>query len=182
MTTNLPEFIYHPDPILTGYIEISDEICYCCGQARGYIYTGPVHSIEELKNCLCPWCIADGSAHEKFNASFIDDRGIGGYGTWESVSKDIVKTVAFQTPGFDSWQAERWWTHCSDAAMFMGAVGYEELKSFGKHALAAIAEEVNLEGEELDIYLKALSKNGSPTAYLFKCRHCGKFGGYSDCD
>ena len=31
-------------------------------------------------------------------------------------------------------------------------------------------------------YLKALSKDGSPAAYLFKCRYCGKYGGYSDCD
>ncbi len=182
MATNLPEFIYHPYPILSGVFEASDEDCVCCQQARGYIYTGPVYSIEDLPGQLCPWCIADGSAHKKFNASFTDDTGIGGYGVWEPVSQDVVEIVAFRTPGFPGWQQERWWTHCADAAMFVGVVGYDELQKFGEQALAAIAEDSNLTGEELERYLKALSKNGSPTAYLFKCRHCGIFGGYSDYD
>jgi uncharacterized protein CbrC (UPF0167 family) len=32
-----------------------------------------------------------------------------------------------------------------------------------------------------DEYFALLSRDGSPTAYVFKCRHCGRLGGYSDC-
>ena len=30
--------------------------------------------------------------------------------------------------------------------------------------------------------LGALDKEGSPTAYMFRCRKCGQLGGYQDCD
>lgn len=180
MAANLPDFTYHPDPILSEVIETSDKVCVCCDQARGYIYTGPVHANEEMNDQLCPWCIADGSAHKKFAARFTDEAGIGDYGAWDPVSQEVIAIVAYRTPGFIGWQQERWWTHCADAAIFMGVVGYEELQNYGEQAVAAIAEEIGFFGEELEDYVKALSKNGSPTAYLFKCRHCGKYGGYSD--
>src|SRR5260221_6696437 len=123
MAAELPEFLYHPDPIGTGSIVVSEAVCLACKQARGYIYTGPVYSEEDLVNCLCPWCIADGTAHERFNASFTDEEGIGDYGVWDEVSDSVVETVAFRTPGFSGWQQEKWWTHCGDAAAFVGIVG-----------------------------------------------------------
>jgi uncharacterized protein len=182
MTSNLPEFIYHPDPVASGVIKISDAICVCCQQARGYIYTGPVYSTDELNDALCPWCIADGSAHDKLDASFNDEAGIGGYGDWEAVSKNVVEIVAYRTPSFIGWQQEKWWTHCADAAVFLGVVGYNELRNYGEQAVEAIAKECAFTGKELKTYMMRLKKNGSPTAYLFKCRHCGLFGGYSDFD
>ncbi|MFZ2642415.1 MAG: CbrC family protein [Verrucomicrobiia bacterium] len=27
-----------------------------------------------------------------------------------------------------------------------------------------------------------MNKDGSPTAYVFQCLHCGRHHGYSDCD
>ena len=40
------------------------------------------------------------------------------------------------------------------------------------------------EGAEWDEYVAALTKDGlgGPTAYVFKCLHCGQLGGYSDAD
>lgn len=181
MQTNLPDFLYHPDPVKTGVIEASDKVCICCQQARGYIYTGSVSGELDMDDPLCPWCIADGSANEKFDASFTDELGVGGYGQWEPVSKEIIEIIANKTPSFISWQSEQWWTHCGDAAVFIDVVGYEELKLYGEEAITAIAEESVHEGKELDEYIKSLSKDYGPTAYLFKCRHCGKYGGYSDC-
>ena len=58
----LPTFKYHPDPVATGNVVQSDTECVCCGKARGFIYAGPVYAIEEYDHCICPWCIADGSA------------------------------------------------------------------------------------------------------------------------
>ncbi|MBK1868507.1 CbrC family protein [Aestuariivirga sp. YIM B02566] len=50
----LPKFTYHPDPIATGSLVASEEICICCGQARGFIYKGPAYAVEELVDCICP--------------------------------------------------------------------------------------------------------------------------------
>ena len=80
MQETLPTFRYHPDPIATGSIEASDTECVACKRARGHIYTGPVYSEEELDNLICPWCIADGTAHELFDAEFTDMASIGGGG------------------------------------------------------------------------------------------------------
>jgi uncharacterized protein CbrC (UPF0167 family) len=177
----LPTFKYHPDPISTGSIEPSDVSCTACGLARGFIYKGPVYAVKELDDLLCPWCIADGTAHEKFDAEFVDVEGVGGYGDWEEVSPEIVSEVAFRTPGFSGWQQERWFTHCEDAGEFLGPAGRKELDSFGSEAISAIQEESGLDGEEWDDYLEALDRDGGPTAYIFRCRHCGALGGYSDC-
>ncbi len=88
--------------------------------------------------------------------------------------------MAYRTPGFSGWQQERWWTHHGDAGEFLGPAGREELDQFGPQAVAAIREETEYEGEEWNEYYAALDRNYGPTAYVFRCRHCGRFGGYSD--
>ncbi len=180
----LPTFNYHPDPIATGSIEPSDIECVCCGKRRGFIYTGPVYAIEEYADCICPWCIADGSAHEKLEASFHDEAGVGGIDSeWEQVAESIVKEIALRTPGFRAWQQEQWWTHCRDGARFLGRAGENELRAFGPQAIAAIQESAGLEdGPEWDEFLESLDKEGSPTAYIFKCTKCGELGGFQDSD
>lgn len=119
----LPSFKYHPDPIATGAIEPSSETCKCCNQARGFIYIGPVYARDDYDHSICPWCIADGSAHAKLGASFSDDVGVGGGGAWCVVPGSVVDEVANRTPGFSGWQQEQWWTHCDDAAQFLGRAG-----------------------------------------------------------
>ena len=176
----LPTFKYHPDPLATGSIDSSENKCVVCGLARGFIYRGQPYAEEELIDAICPWCIADGSAHEKFDAEFTDLDGIGDYGHWESVDPKIVEEVAYRTPGFSGWQQERWFTHCADAAEFLGPVGHQELIDYGAGAIKAIREEIGFDGNEWDEYFESLDRTGEPTAYLFKCRHCGTFGGYSD--
>jgi hypothetical protein len=34
--------------------------------------------------------------------------------------------------------------------------------------------------DEVDGFLRSLSRDGQPTAYLFRCRHCGTHISYSD--
>ncbi len=179
----LPEFKYHPDPIATGSIVESETQCESCGQVRGWVYSGPVFAVEEYDNCICPWCIADGSAHERLDASFTDEVGVGGGGSWDVVPKRVVEEIAHRTPGFSGWQQEQWWTHCGDAAKFLGRAGRQELEALGPEALLAIRESTGLEdGPEWSSFLAALDKDGSPTAYVFKCSVCGALGGYQDCD
>jgi uncharacterized protein CbrC (UPF0167 family) len=179
----LPTFKYHPDPISTGTVVKSSTECVCCGKARGFIYTGPVYAVEEYDQCICPWCIADGSAHEKLEASFTDEDGIGGRAMWDEVSDEVKEELAYRTPGFSGWQQEQWWTHCGDAAVFLGRAGRKELKALGPQAIAAIQDSAGLpDGPEWDQFFAALDKESSPTAYLFRCTKCGQSGGYQDCD
>jgi uncharacterized protein CbrC (UPF0167 family) len=117
--SELPVFKYHPSPLSTGSIESSDAVCACCGTARGFIYHGPVYAVEEITK-VCPWCIVDGSAHEKWDAEFVDSAGVGGYGKWCEVPIEVIEEVAYRTPGLSAIQQERWWTHCGDAAEFLG--------------------------------------------------------------
>jgi uncharacterized protein len=161
----------------------SDIECICCGKARGFIYARPVCALEEFNRCICPWCIADGSAHEKLGADFTDECGIGGVRWWDQVPATVIEEVAYRTPGFAAWQQEKWWTHCGDAAQFIGRAGREELKALGPQAISAIQNSAGLsDGAEWDQFFAALDKEGSPTAYTFRCAKCGRLGGYQDCD
>jgi uncharacterized protein len=112
----LPRFTYHPDPRATGFVVESDAICLACGAARGYIYTGPVFAVEELVEAICPWCIADGTAAERFDAEFTD---VGSY-VPEDVPPEVLEEIARRTPGFSGWQQEHWLYHCGDGAAFEG--------------------------------------------------------------
>lgn len=80
----LPEFKYHPNPIATGAIKTSDETCECCGRERGDIYTSTLYAEEEIE-FICPWCIADGSAANKFDGLFSDDYPLQNAGLSEEV-------------------------------------------------------------------------------------------------
>jgi uncharacterized protein CbrC (UPF0167 family) len=125
---------YHPDPTSTGSVTASDNECVGCGQIRGYIYVGPAYATANLSESICPWCISDGTAHQKFKAMFLDDAGVGGYNQWDAVPKEVVAEVVHRTPGFSGWQQEQWWTHCGDAAEFLGVAGYEELQQHGEES------------------------------------------------
>jgi uncharacterized protein CbrC (UPF0167 family) len=113
MGGQLPSFRYHPDPVATGSVVRADEACSVCGEARGFLYGGPVYSRHD-EELICPWCIADGSAHERYDAEFTDSEGL------EDVPRDVVDEVTQRTPGFSGWQQEHWLSHCGDACAFVG--------------------------------------------------------------
>ena len=176
MTEPLPEFPYHPYPLKTGVIEASDATCLCCERTRGFIYTGPVYAVDELQASLCPWCIADGSAAERFEAMFTDDVPVP-----EDVPAEVVSIVTTRTPGFSGWQQEHWLYHCRDGAAFLGTGGWREVE--GHPVADALRQEGLARGwspEQIEEYLGSLDKEGSPTAYLFRCHHCGTELAYSD--
>ena len=130
------------------------------------------------EKCICPWCIADGSAYEKLDASSIDEEGIGGDGLWDDVAEQVIEEVAYRMPGFSGWQQEQWWAHCEDAAPFLGRAGREELNTSGPEPIAAVQKSAGLDdGPEWNQFFTALNKHGSPTAYIFRCTKCEKLGG-----
>jgi uncharacterized protein len=139
---SFPEFPYHPDPRSTGFVVESDTNCRACGEARGCVYTGPVYAAEELAGALCPWCIADGTAAQKFDAEFTD----AGAAVPDDVPQEVLEELAHRTPGFSGWQQEHWLYHCGDGAAFVGLA----------------------------------DRRDGATAFLFRCRHCGRHLAYSD--
>ncbi|MEU6389128.1 CbrC family protein [Streptomyces sp. NPDC046939] len=96
--------------------------CTCCGCRRGYIYRGPVWAEEELSERLCPWCIADGSVAERFDAHFTGGSALG-----EDVPRGVFAAVDRRTPGYFAWQEPSWFFHCGDGTAFVGPAGFAEL-------------------------------------------------------
>lgn len=119
----LPQFRYHPDPVGTGSIVADEVSCVSCEQRRPYTYTGPVYAEEELNEAICPWCIADGSAASRFDATFTDAM----WAVPDDVPEDVTEEVLCRTPGFTGWLQEEWLHHCGDAAAFLGPVGASEV-------------------------------------------------------
>jgi len=179
----LPQFKYHPEPLETGAIAASDDACGCCGERRGYVYTGPVYAAESAPAPVCPWCIGSGDAHDRFSMEFTATAGIGSYGAWSAVAPEIVREVAQRTPGFKGIGQERWWTHCGDAAEFLGHAGAKEVIDAGPALIKRLREDLGWSrGGVFDAYVGSLKRTEAPTAYLFRCRHCGQYGGYSEDD
>lgn len=178
---DFPQFRYHPDPIASGSVVVSDQPCFCCGKTRGFLYTVGVYgdAPEELQEAICPWCIADGSVGERWSALF---NVLGGtaFGDWSRVPKSAQSEVELRTPGFASWQDGGWWAHCDDAAAFVAPVGRREVEALGAELVEAFRENSGIEPADWEEHFSAMSAEGNPTGYLFQCVHCGAYGGYSD--
>jgi uncharacterized protein len=177
----LPLFKYHPDPVATGSFEPREITCVCCGKVRAYVYVGPVYAEADVEKAICPWCIKDGLVHDKFGAELTDIDAIGDYDPAVSVPIEVREEVAFRTPGFNGWQQERWLVHCNDACAFLGPAGKQELTAYGSEELIeSLRADVNMSDVDFLAYLEKMNKQSGPTAYVFRCLHCGQYQGYSD--
>jgi uncharacterized protein len=175
----LPVFKYHPDPILSGSLQKSEEKCKACGRARGYIYTGPVYAEEDLSDALCPWCIADGSAHTKFDADFVDCEAFP-----DDVPQPVMEEIMFRTPGYSAWQSEKWFTCCGEAMAFTEPVGIKDIREryyeLEGSLMMYIVHELEISGGAARRMLESLERDAGPTAYVFKCLRCGGNRAYLD--
>jgi uncharacterized protein CbrC (UPF0167 family) len=179
---DLPRFRYHPDPVATGSIQADDRACICCAEVRGFSYV-PVLPIphQEDGDTVCPWCIADGTAHRRFGAAFVDPDAVGGYGDWDTVPAAVVEEIAHRTPAFTSWQTGRWWTHCGDGAAFIGVAGAADVAAHGPITVDHLRSDLGWPDDAgFRAYIDALDADGQPTAYLFRCLVCAEVGGFSD--
>jgi len=178
-TPNLPLFHYHPDPIRSGSVIESQARCRSCGTGRGFIYTGPVYAEGELGDALCPWCIADGSAHEKFDATFVDSEAFA-----ENVAETAIIVITERTPGFSTWQQEKWPSCWSEPAAFLTPAGINEIREqhprLEGDLMMFIVHQLGLSGGAARQTLEGLRRHQSPTAFVFKCLHCDSFPVYVD--
>lgn len=165
----LPWFRYHPDPVASGVVKAGPEECICCGRSRGYIYTGPAYGEEEFKDCLCPWCIADGSAAGQLGASFADTHALARAG----ISQEIRAQIEQRTPGYVSWQPENWLSHCADACAFHGDLSPEELEQLPEQVRTLLMKNYRIAESAWPGFVKGYRKGGDPALYKFVCLHCG---------
>jgi hypothetical protein len=163
----LPSFRYHPDPIATGSIKPSSVACICCGQARGYIYTASVYCLDTIREQLCPSCIADGSAAERFDAMFCDDHSL----TKAGLAAEIIAEVTRRTLSC-----------CDDACEFHGGVSRDELRSLSGAALDSFLASTGWTAAQLTEFAPNYQPGGSPAIYKFVCRHCKQPHYGHDCD
>jgi uncharacterized protein CbrC (UPF0167 family) len=167
----LPTFRYHPDPIASGSVVTSRTKCKCCEQVRGFNYTGPVYAEKDLEEALCPWCIADGAAAQKFKATFVDAETFG-----DAAPEAVVKEITERTPGFNAWQAEQWPSCCGEPAAFVTPAGIAEIRAkfyqLEGSLMMFIVQEMGRSGGAARQMLESLRRDQSPTVYIFKCHHC----------
>ena len=176
----LPHFRYHPDPLGTGSVVASEDRCSVCADARGYSYDGPVYSEEWDEELICPWCIADGSAHERWDAEFTDQWG----DEWDAVPLERREEVVQRTPGFSTWQTSFWLPHCGDACAFLGVVGWPQLRSLpdAQRALRTGNELVEWVQDDAlwQEFMEGMDAEGESAAALFRCLHCATHVAYWD--
>ncbi|SEG93217.1 hypothetical protein SAMN05216223_12756 [Actinacidiphila yanglinensis] len=175
MSASLPFFRYHPDPVASGSLREAAETCACCERDRGWIYTATFYTAREVNGRFCPWCIADGSAAERFAGEFADSFGLAGVGD------DVLHEVTRRTPGFHAWQDPHWLVHCRTAAAFIGEVGYAELAA-RPDALDQLRADMRLDGwrDEARIVEFLTRLGSSASAMLFRCTVCGTHVAYVD--
>jgi len=163
-----PSFTYYEDPYSDGTIERSDVECSGCGERRGWISTCVAYGADVPKNAsFCPWCIADGTAHAKFGASF-NEVGV-------DAAREAQEEVTFRTPGLMTWQDWEWPTHCDDAGVYRGQPTGAELRA-NPDALSTLLRDLRQwEWGRDDTYVEEFidGLGGGVVAYLFTCRQCG---------
>lgn len=170
------KFKYHPNvwkqDVFTEIAENEMLECECCNKRTRY-YLQNMYSSANVE-CICPECVANGKASEKFNGEFIQ------YAEIDKVSDDEKRKELFcRTPGYVSWQGEYWLACCNDFCAYIGDVGTKELEEMG------IADEVFAEYDARNEYEDArlyLEKAGSMAGYLFQCLHCQKYHLWVDAD
>lgn len=139
------------------------------------MYRGPIYCTSDVDE-VCPWCIHDGSAAAKWDASFNDT-----YSYPDTVPQSIVKTVAERTPGFVTWQGNHWLFSERDALVFIEEVEGTKLVKEGNAGkiaatMAALAEWwLTDDSNILDV-----TQAGQPAVYLFHDRSTGGYSAYAD--
>ena len=71
---------------------------------------------------MCPWCISNGEAAIKWSATFNDV-----YAAPKAVPQRIVEIIEGRTPGYETWQGNRWLFSDTDALVFIGEVNSAQI-------------------------------------------------------
>ena len=116
------KFKYHPNIYEDDILVHENGVCQCCGKQVDK-YIEHIYSSEDVE-CICLYCVNDGTAAKKFDAEFVADA--------DPVS-DPEKTdeLFHRTPGYLAWQDDYWIACCDDYCQYLGRVGIAELNDMG---------------------------------------------------
>lgn len=155
---------------------------------------------------VCPWCIADGSAAEKWQADFVAGTSDGSRPVVQRVDwrarlkwrvarlkKSVFGAPAInerryddelhnRTPGFSSFQEQDWQLHCGEPCEFHGlatSADFRRMTDAGKERLFA-----NSGLDESEFAYIANESDAVPQEYYLKfvCRKCGEIVLVEDLD
>lgn len=178
----LPKFKYSPNAYDLDLFETIEGTCSACNEQRQLKYTSSFYSVEE-PDYICPWCIANGKAAEKYDGEFNDYCGIEGVSPdpgngAPGIKKELLHEITNKTPSYTSWQQEAWLCHCDEPCAFLG---YADTKTI-EPILAELEDDIENNGYDPEFIRKHLSKDESLVGYLFQCLHCGQHRLHVDCD
>lgn len=166
MSNSLPTFTYATDQHVQTMFASGPATCDCCQKATQYRYTGRLYRRGNSKMVLCPWCIHDGSAALNYQASFNDLYD-------ESVDAAIAAEVCERTPGYSSWQDQRWATHCGDACVFHGDASAQDVANASDETRQAWMDDYQQSAQNWAEFMQDYQPGGDQGVYKFVCRHCG---------
>ena len=164
----LPSFRYHPDPFASGAVERERIRCVCCEKTVEHAYVASAYSTHDLDGQLCLWCIADGTANEKFDVEFSDPYPLRDAGIDES----IIAEVTMRTPGFISWQQEIWLTHCNDACVFRGDATVETVWNMTTEEIDYLLQDHGANHTQFREMAEHYQPGSQPAIYHFQCAKC----------
>lgn len=164
MAVALPKFRFHTDPPASTSVEPSALTCACCGKARGYRVSGN-YGLTSY-DCICPWCVADGSAAAKLGARFVQD-------TDEEVAPALWDELNLRNPGYVSWQGERWLTHCGEPCVFHGDVPPSEVLTLPPETEAELLATNDWLDWWDELKPRYAAGDASEALYKFVCGQCG---------
>ena len=172
----IPTFKYYPDPNKNKSIIKKTHVCECCEKTKDYLYVAGIYAEEEILE-ICPWCIKDGSAASKWGGTFQDV-----YDVPAGVPQSIVEEVITRTPGYLSWQGNRWLFSKTDALLFHGTViGSELLKEGDSNKIQTILDVLNnFCGHWKMADIKKLDIDEVPSVYLFQDMETNEYRAYAD--
>jgi uncharacterized protein len=178
--SRLPVFPLFLDPVRENVIEPSGAACGICGQSRGYVYTGP-HYGELSDVTICPWCIADGSACSR-GISFNNATILPLLDSTPQMNSEDQRLVEGCTPGFTTWQGNRWLMCCGRACLYLGEAESADLRGRWAEAVPSMFQDDGYPPDEIEYVLNHVNKGGGPScAYVFQCQVCKALRGYWDC-
>lgn len=138
-----------------------------------------MYAEDDFEDAICPWCIADGSAYGKHDATFVDSEAFD-----DDAPQEAMDEIVARTPGFATWQSERWPGCCGEPAAFVTPAGIMEIRAKYRQLegqlMMYIVHEMGVSGGAATRLLESLRRDTSPTAFVFKCLHCDGYPAWID--
>jgi uncharacterized protein CbrC (UPF0167 family) len=89
------------------------------------------------------------------------------------IKADVILEITRRTPGYQSWQRDRWISHCGDACVFSGDASQGEVLQAPRALRRAMCDYYDMSEKAWPSLAERYAPGGDPGIYKFTCRHCG---------